>query len=103
LDQAHRFLGNVTNNIAEYQGVLLGLDLARKNQVEGLVVHLDSELVVRQLNGQYRVKDAALKQLWERVVAELKHFKACDIVHVPRAQNAAADRLVNEALDRHTS
>jgi ribonuclease HI len=101
LEGRGKFLGAVTNNWAEYQGVLLGLELAREHQLQRLKIHLDSELVVRQLNGQYRVKDANLRSLWEKVQQELKHFTACDIVHVPRAQNAAADRLVNEALDRH--
>jgi len=96
-----KYLGAVTNNFAEYQGVLLGLELARKHELARLKIHLDSELVVRQLNGQYRVKDANLRTLWELVQGQLKRFSACEIVHVPRAQNAAADRLVNEALDRH--
>jgi len=91
----------VGDGVLMYQGVLLGLELAREHQLQRLKIHLDSELVVRQLNGQYRVKDANLRSLWEKVQQELKHFTACDIVHVPRAQNAAADRLVNEALDRH--
>ncbi len=98
-----KYLGTTTNNWAEYHGVLLGLQLAREHNVPKLKIHLDSELVVRQLNGQYRVKDPKLKILWEDVKRELKHFQACEIVHIPREQNAAADRLVNEALDRHLS
>jgi ribonuclease HI len=101
LEGRGKFLGHTTNNWAEYQGVLLGLELAQHHKLARLKIHLDSELVVRQLCGQYRVKDANLRSLWEAVKSELKHFAACEIVHIPRAQNAAADRLVNEALDRH--
>ncbi|NTV51689.1 MAG: ribonuclease HI family protein [Candidatus Firestonebacteria bacterium] len=103
LEGRGKYLGITTNNWAEYQGVLLGLELARQHSLTRLKIHLDSELVVRQLNGQYRVKDAKLRLLWEDVQQALKHFTACEIVHIPRAQNAAADRLVNEALDRHLS
>jgi ribonuclease HI len=96
-----KFLGKVTNNWAEYQGVLLGLELARRYKQSRLKIHLDSELVVRQLGGQYRVKDANLRILWGEVQQALKHFVAHEVLHIPREQNAAADRLVNETLDRH--
>ena len=101
LDGRGKYLGKVTNNWAEYQGVLLGLEMARAHKFDRLKIHLDSELVVRQLCGVYRVKDANLRLLWEEVRQELKHFAEYEIVHVPRAQNAAADRLVNETLDGH--
>ena len=101
LEGRGKYLGTTTNNWAEYQGVLLGLELAQRHGLRRLKIHLDSELVVRQLCGQYRVKDAKLRVLWDDAQKALKHFSAWEIVHVPRAQNAAADRLVNEALDRH--
>lgn len=99
LGQRRAFLGTATNNVAEYRGLLLGLELALAHGMENLVIKLDSELIVRQLLGVYRVKDAGLKPLWQtcrRALAGFQHWEAC---HVPRAENQAADRLVNAALD----
>ncbi len=103
LEGRGEYLGTTTNNWAEYQGVLLGLALAKDHAMETLKIHLDSELVVRQINGQYKVKDPKLQVLWGQVKLALKTFKACQIVHIPRAQNAEADRLVNQALDHQLS
>jgi len=100
LDQHGQYLGRATNNVAEYRGVLLGLDLARRHDLQHVHLRLDSELVVRQLTGQYRVRHPDLIPLWEEVKQQLRAFAGWDIQHVPREQNAAADRLVNEALDR---
>ncbi|MEW6516977.1 MAG: ribonuclease HI family protein [candidate division FCPU426 bacterium] len=99
LGQRRAFLGHATNNVAEYRGVLLGLELARAHGLEELVLKLDSELIVRQLSGVYRVKDAGLKPLWQSCRRELAAFRRWEACHVPREQNAAADRLVNLALD----
>lgn len=93
------YLGVATNNVAEYRGVLLGLELARAHGLETLVIKLDSELIVRQLSGVYRVKDAGLKPLWQACRRELAGFRRWEACHVPRAENQAADRLVNLTLD----
>src|SRR5450759_2006627 len=88
-----------TNNVAEYQALLAGLELALDRGVERLDVFLDSELVVRQVNGQYKVKDAGLKPLHAQACQLLSRFHEIEVKHVRREQNAEADRLVNEAID----
>jgi ribonuclease HI len=94
-----KFLGHVTNNVAEYEGVLLGMDLARRLGARRIEIRSDSELLVRQLMGQYRVKNPGLKPLYDRVRQGLDDFDAVEIRHVGREQNVEADRLVNETLD----
>ncbi len=93
------FIGTATNNVAEYQALLAGLELALDRGVERLDVFVDSELVVRQVNGQYKVKDAGLKPLHAQACLLLSRFHEVDVKHVRREQNAEADRLVNEAID----
>jgi ribonuclease HI len=93
------FIGAATNNVAEYQALLAGLELSLDHGVERLDVFLDSELVVRQVNGQYKVKDAGLKPLHAQACQLLSRFHEVDVKHVRREQNAEADRLVNEAID----
>jgi len=92
-------IGTATNNVAEYQALLAGLELALDRGIERLDVFLDSELVVRQVNGQYKVKDAGLKPLHAQACQLLSRFHEVDVKHVRREQNAEADRLVNEAID----
>ena len=92
-------IGTATNNVAEYQALLAGLELALDRGIERLDVFLDSELVVRQVNGEYKVKDAGLKPLHAQACQLLSRFHEVDVKHVRREQNAEADRLVNEAID----
>jgi ribonuclease HI len=92
-------IGHATNNIAEYQALLAGLEIALDRGVERLDVFLDSELVVRQVNGEYKVKDAGLRPLHHQACLLLSKFHEVDVRHVPREQNAAADALVNQAID----
>jgi ribonuclease HI len=94
-----RYIGESTNNVAEYRGLLLGLELARSLGATEVEVINDSELVARQIGGQYKVKNATLKPLFEQAMAELRGFDSWSVRNVPRAQNARADELVNEALD----
>jgi lactoylglutathione lyase len=99
-----RFMGVHTNNQAEYEALLMALQFAVDVGVEEVVCHLDSELVVKQLNGQYAVKDPELKRLW-RKVGEMKNcFRKISFVNVPREnpQIQVADELVNETLDQET-
>jgi ribonuclease HI len=95
-----RFLGRATNNVAEYQALILGLQGARARGVKRLSVRLDSELLVKQLNGQYRVKSPHLKPLYSQTGSLLRGFERVDIIHVRRENNSTADRLANEAIDR---
>lgn len=95
-----RFIGHATNNMAEYLAVIAGLEKAADLAAPEVTVMLDSELVERQLTGAYRVRDAKLKVLYARAAKAARAFERCFFLHVPREQNAAADRLANEALDR---
>ncbi len=98
-----KYIGRTTNNVAEYYGLIAALDYAHAHHIKRLCVRSDSELLVRQIQGRYKVKSADLKPLHERarkLAASLVHFA---IEHVPRQQNAEADALANAALDRTIS
>jgi ribonuclease HI len=99
LDEASELLGIATNNVAEYRGVLLGLARAKALGANEVEVVNDSELVAKQINGLYKVKHAAMRPLYLDAIAALREFDAWSIRSVPRAQNAGADALVNQALD----
>ena len=94
------FLGIQTNNVAEYTAVVRAVGLARELGAREVVLLLDSKLIVEQLAGRWRVKDAKLIPLWERVRQTLRAFDRWSATHVPRAQNSLADALCNEAIDR---
>jgi dinuclear metal center YbgI/SA1388 family protein len=96
------YIGKATNNVAEYQALIAGLEVALDRGIERLDVFLDSELVVRQVNGQYKVKDAGLKPLHAQACLLLSKFHEVDVRHVRREQNSAADALVNQAIDAAT-
>jgi ribonuclease HI len=97
--QLSRYLGQTTNNVAEYEGLLMGLEAALQLGRKQIVVQSDSELLVRQLNGQYRVKDEKLKVLFQRAMTLLRQFDSYRILHVGRELNKLADRLANQAID----
>ncbi len=99
VDEVSALLGVTTNNVAEYRGLLLGLRRAHELGAREVEVRNDSQLVERQVNGVYRVKDATLQGLHAQALAELDGFERWSIRSVPRAQNARADALVNAALD----
>ena len=92
-------IGVATNNVAEYRAVLRGVQLAGELGARRLELVNDSELVARQLTGAYKVKHPAMRPLYLEAIEALRGFDAWTIRSVPRAQNADADRLVNEALD----
>ena len=99
LEQHGERIGEATNNVAEYRALLLGLERAQAlgaNEVEAVG---DSELIAKQVNGQYKVKHAAMKPLHAEAMRALAGFERWKVRTVPRAQNAAADALVNRALD----
>jgi ribonuclease HI/probable phosphoglycerate mutase len=96
---AKEFLGHCTNNIAEYQALILGLETALKRGVAAIFISLDSELLVRQIQGTYRVKNPALKPRMAHIRELLDRFDTWKVEHVPRSENALADKLANEAID----
>jgi ribonuclease HI len=95
-------IGEATNNVAEYRALLLGLELARELGATEVEVVNDSELVAKQVTGAYRVKHPAMKPLHAAALAALGRFARWQVRSVPRAENAAADALVNAALDAAT-
>jgi len=97
------FLGTATNNVAEYAALLATLERARALGLEALAVHSDSQLLVEQMNGGYRVKAAHLKGLWLRARTLAAGMRRFSIVHVPREANRKADALVNRAIDGRVS
>lgn len=100
LDEASELLGSVTNNVAEYRALLLGLARARALGASEVEVVNDSELIAKQVQGRYKVKHEAMKPLYKQAMAVLREFEKWSIRSVPRAQNADADALVNQALDQ---
>jgi ribonuclease HI len=103
LDRANAYIGETTNNVAEYRALLLGLDRARALGVKDLEIVNDSELVARQLTGEYRVKKEDLRLLHGQALQALGAFDRWSIRSVPRAKNEVADELVNEAIDARAS
>ena len=99
LDEAMEVLGVATNNVAEYRGLLLGLRRARDLGATEVDIVNDSELVAKQLTGAYKVKHAAMRPLFLEAMRALREFERWSVRSVPRAENAHADALVNQALD----
>ncbi|MFP3938340.1 MAG: ribonuclease HI family protein [Phycisphaerae bacterium] len=93
------FLGKATNNVAEYRGLLAGLQRAAELGAHEVEVVSDSELLVRQMTGQYRVRNKGLLELYEQAQQFVGRFKKCSFRHVRREQNTAADRLANQAMN----
>jgi ribonuclease HI len=99
LAERSAYIGEATNNVAEYHALLLGLELARELGASDVQVVNDSELVARQIGGEYKVKHAGLKPLFAEAMGALREFDRWTVRAVRREQNARADELVNEALD----
>jgi probable phosphoglycerate mutase len=95
-------IGRATNNVAEYRGLLAGMEKAAELGVDELEVVSDSELLVKQMQGEYRVKNENLRMLWEDANDLERRFRRVRYTAVRRAHNELADRLVNEALDADT-
>lgn len=96
-----RYLGKTTNNQAEYQALIMGLEQAKIAGADEVECFLDSELVVKQLNREYKVKDKDLAPLFVKVWNLANDFKKADFKHIFREQNKEADLLVNEIIDEH--
>jgi ribonuclease HI len=99
LDRANAYIGETTNNVAEYRAVILGLERAQAIGARELEIVNDSELVARQLMGEYKVKNEGLRLLHAQALRALEGFDRWAIRSVPRAENEVADALVNEAID----
>jgi ribonuclease HI len=100
IDELAERIGDATNNVAEYRALLRGVARAAELGATELELVNDSELIARQVTGAYKVKNPGLRPLHEQARAALAGFERWQIRSVPRSQNANADRLVNEALDR---
>jgi ribonuclease HI len=100
LDEQARLLGTATNNVAEYRALLLGLERARELGADEVEVVGDFELIAKQVQGVYKVRHESMRPLHRDAVKALAGFRRWTVRTVPRAQNARADALVNEALDR---
>jgi ribonuclease HI len=100
LEERSDAIGTATNNIAEYRALLLGIERAAALGAKRLELIGDSELIVRQVKGEYKVKDTNLRELHQQVRGALERFDDWSIRHVRREENAEADRLVNEELDK---
>lgn len=99
LAELRRSLGRATNNVAEYEALILGLEEARRRGVDRILVRMDSMLVVRQMQGLWKIKHPGLRPRALRAGALLAEFTSRRIEHVPRDENAHADRLANAAID----
>ena len=95
-----RFIGRATNNVAEYKALITGLEEAKRIGARKVIIRGDSELIVKQMNGQYRVKNADLRPLYERAQDLMDEFEVAKIEHTYREDNSLADRLANLAMDR---
>jgi ribonuclease HI len=99
LARMKKYIGRMTNNVAEYYGLIAALDYAQSHGIRALRIESDSDLLVKQMRGQYKVKSADLKPLFERAKKMSQGFEFFRIEHVYRERNAEADKLANEALD----
>lgn len=99
VDRLGKFLGTQTNNFAEYSGLLLGLKRAKELRVSEVEVFADSQIMIRQLGGRYRVHSATLRPLYEEALELINDFERVKLVHVPRNMNRAADEMSNRAID----
>jgi ribonuclease HI len=101
--KAGAYVGVKTNNEAEYMALIMGLEMALEMGATEVTVYSDSQLLVRQLQGEYRVRSHRLKKLYERAADLISRFSKFQIVHVEREENSEADRLANTALDDRNS
>ncbi len=99
--EGKKYLGHCTNNIAEYRALIMGLNGALDNGYKNLEVYLDSELLTKQINGSYRVKNENLKILMKDIRGLMASFDSVAVRHVPRLHNSHADRLANLAIDEN--
>lgn len=94
-----RYIGETTNNVAEYNALILALEEALSLKASDIIINMDSELVAKHLSGEYRVKSPEIKPLFEKAIGILKNFNSFEIKHVDRSMNKDADRLANKAIN----
>lgn len=99
IKEFYKYIGNATNNVAEYNALVYGLQEALMLGAEEVILNLDSELVAQQLKGEFRVKDAKIKSLFDQAIHLLNGFKKFDIIHISRDKNKEADKLANKAIN----
>jgi len=99
LERGAQYLGETTNNVAEYTALVLALRQAKILGATDVTCYLDSQLIVKQIRGEYKVKDAKLRMFYVEILELLGCFNSFDILHVPRAENALADSMANFAMD----
>jgi ribonuclease HI len=102
IGEFNQYIGSATNNTAEYKALILALQKAAVAGAQELEVRMDSELIVRQMQGRYKIKEPGLKILAAEVLKLIKKFHKVEFCHVPRELNKEADKLVNEAIDKAT-
>lgn len=101
IERISKYIGVATNNIAEYSALIIALEMAKEIGAEKVKIYSDSELMVKQIKGEYRVKNENLKPLHQNAIDLLKHFKTYGIIYIERENNREADKLANQALDKH--
>ena len=99
IKEVFKYIGEATNNVAEYSALVCGLQEAHSIGATDLTIYIDSELLVKQLNGEYKVKDANMRTLFEKSLVELKNFSSFEVKHIERRMNKEADKLVNKAIN----
>jgi ribonuclease HI len=99
IKEVSKYIGEATNNIAEYSALICGLEEAAALDASEVVIYMDSELLAKQLSGEYRVKDENMKRLFEKALGILKGFNSYEVKHIVREKNKEADKLVNKAIN----
>ena len=99
IKEVSKYIGETTNNVAEYSALVCALEEASRLNADEVVVYMDSELIAKQLNGEYRVKGENIKALFEKALGILKNFESFEIKHIGREKNKEADKLANKAIN----
>ena len=99
IKEIYKYIGEATNNVAEYSALISGLEEVANLGGNEVVIHMDSELAIKQLSGEYKVKDAGIRELFEKALNILKKFNSFEVKHIERAKNKEADKLVNKAIN----
>jgi len=97
--EVSKFIGTATNNVAEYTALIFGMEEVRNLEAKEITINTDSELLAKQLGGEYKVKSSALKDLYAKVMQILKSFSEVRVNNIPREENKEADKLANKAID----
>ena len=99
IKEFYKYIGNATNNIAEYNALVYGLQEAHMLGAEEVKLNLDSELVAQQLRGEFRVRDLKIKSLFDQAIHLINGFKSFEVKHIRREENKEADKLANKAIN----